>query len=214
MPMHPSVLRPIAILGVVLQLALPGSSALAQTRARQMLVSVRLSAAGHPGIAADVAWERERGHDGMIDVGIDSALFETGAGNPEVALLLQVRAAEPGARIAVRQRSVSYLNISGEGPHVAVPGTEARGPWSALAAGPPGAFRVHNTVGQPVRVDHRQLAAALAGQPAWLALAQGCQGPDDGACYTVTDPEFEITVTGADGRSARAIVRVFFHNGC
>ena len=173
--------------------------------------SVSLTAAGHPESTIAAVWA---GQGGTIELGLDSDLYAIVADRPATPLLLRVQAAQPGARVSVRQRSVTYLNLSEEGPHIAVPGTEARSAWTPLTAASADSFQLRDTARQTVRMDRRHLAAVLAGQPTWLKLAQACRGQDDGACYTVTDPEFEITVTTADGHSTRSIVRVEYPNGC
>jgi hypothetical protein len=173
--------------------------------------SVSLTAAGHPEFVIAAVW---RGHVGTIELGLDSELYAITADQPATPLLLRVQPAQPGARITVRQRSVTYLNLSEDGPHIAVPGTEGRSTWTTLTAASADSFQVQDTAPQTVRMDRRHLTTVLADQPTWLKLAKSCRSQDDGACYTVTDPEFEITVTTADGRSTRAIVRVEYPNGC
>jgi hypothetical protein len=190
---------------MALVLAFAGSAAAAGPPA------VSLTAAGHPELVIAAAW---RGQDGTIELGLDSELYAITADQPATPLLLRVQAAQPGARVSVRQRSVTYLNLSEDGPHIAVSGTEGRSAWTTLTAASADSFQVQDTAPQTVRMDQRHLAAVLAGQPIWLALAKACRSQDDGACYTVTDPEFEITVTTADGRSTRFIVRVEYPNGC
>lgn len=200
-------------LGGAILLALAGA-ARAQAPAQAALRAVRLTIAGHPSFAENVVWQKQGQQEGAIVIGLESDLYAIIADDPKAALLLDVEAAQPGARIGVRQRSVSYLNLDEEGPHIDVPGTEARSGWTVLEAAAAGRFRVLKTVDQPVRLDRKHLAKVLAGVPGWLKLAQACRGPNDGACYTVTDPEFEITVTAADGRTTRRIVRVFNPTGC
>lgn len=178
------------------------------------LRSVSLAAAGRPESALAAVWAGPDARAGTIELGLESVLYAIVADRPATALILQVRAAQPGSRVSVRQRSVTYLNIDRDGPHIAVPGTEARGAWTTLAAASADSFLLHDTVKQTLRMDRRHLAAVLADQPTWLALAQACRSQDEDACYSVTDPEFEITVTTADGRSTRAIVRVEYPNGC
>jgi hypothetical protein len=193
---------------MALVLACAGSAAAAGPPA------VSLTAAGHPEFVIAAAWAGQDRQHGRIELGLDSELYAITADQPATPLLLRVQTAQPGARIEVRQRSVTYLNLSEDGPHIAVPGTEGRSAWTTLAAASADSFQVRDTAPQTVRMDRRHLAAVLAGQPAWLALAKACPGQDEGACYTVTDPEFEITVTTADGRSTRSIVRVEYPNGC
>jgi hypothetical protein len=195
-------------------LALASSAVWGRAPAVAPLQSVRLGVAGHPGFAAAVVWGKQDQHDGLIDIGLESELYAITADDPTAPLVLYVRAASAAPRVSVRQRSVTYLNLSEEGPHIAVPGTERRSAWTTLRATSNGGFRVLDTVRQAVRMSPKQLAAVLGNQPTWLRLAQACRGADDGACYTVTDPEFEITVTADDGRVTRAIVRVATPNGC
>ncbi|KQQ91814.1 hypothetical protein [Massilia sp. Leaf139] len=175
--------------------------------------SVSLHPVGHPQLAAAVVWNRGEDHDGLIRLDRESGLFEAAATDGSSPLLLHVRA-QPGARVAVRQRSVTYLNVGDEGPHVDVPGTEQRGAWSPLDAAAHGVFRVREPVTQPLAMRRAHIAKALADDARWRDLAAACPGPDAGACYTVTDPEFEITFTAPTGTVRRAIVRVFFPNGC
>jgi len=176
--------------------------------------SVSMTAAGHPEFVIAAVWGGPNAQKGTIELSLDSELYALTADKPATPLLLRVQAVQPGARVSVRQRSVTYLNLSEDGPHIAVPGTEGRGAWTTLTAASLDSFQVRDTAPQTVRMDHRHLAAVLADQPTWLKLARACRGQDEGACYTVTDPEFEITVTTADGRSMRSIVRVEYPNGC
>ena len=193
-------------MALVLVLAAPASATGA--------LSVSLAAAGHPESVLTAVWDGQERQKATIELGLESDLYALVAGESAPPLLLRVQPAQPGARVSVRQRSVTYLNLSEEGPHIAVPGTEGRSAWSTLTTASADSFQVRDTDPQTVRMDRRHLAAVLAGQPTWLKLAQACRGQDDGACYTVTDPEFEITVITADGRSTHAIVRVEYPNGC
>lgn len=199
--------------GAAILLAL-GGPACAQQSVHPVLRTVRLTLAGHPSFAENVVWDKQAEHDGAIAIGLDSELYAITAGDPDAAQLLDVEAVRPGARVGVRQRSVTYLNIGEEGPHIDVPGTEARSGWTALAAASAGRFRILETADQAVRLDRKHLAKVLAHEPRWLQLAQACSGPNEGACYTVTDPEFEITVTAPDGRTTRTVVRMFTPSGC
>lgn len=47
-----------------------------------------------------------------------------------------------------------------------------------------------------------------------IARASNCKSADDGNCYTITDPEFDVTVTATNGQVTRKIVRVFTPDGC
>lgn len=178
------------------------------------LTAVRLIDANKPGVTSDVVWTRSGVHDGLIDVPLESNMSHLVHGSQGEALLLYVETAQPGSRVTVRQRSVTYLNVGEEGPHVVVPGTEGRGKWAPLQAGPDGKFQVRTPRQQRVVFNHRHFAKVLKDDPRWLKLAKQCKGPDQDGCYTVTDPEFEITVTGSDGAITRRIVRVTYPNGC
>lgn len=153
-------------------------------------------------------------HDGVLDIGLDSALFPFMAVARPPVLILAVEAGPPTARVAVRQRSVSYLEVSDEGPHMSVPGSEQRSAWRTLTAFAPGRYRVQKTVEQKVKMGHKLLAKVFADDPHWRQLATACKGPNEGACGTISDIEFDVTVTDDNGGVTRKIIRVTFPNGC
>lgn len=184
--------------------SVPGfPAALAQTRDQNGIASVRLSVAGHDDAAVDVVWEKHDVHDGVLDIGLDSALFPFMAVARPPALILAVRAAPRAARVVVRQRSVSYLEVSDEGPHMSVPGSEQRSAWRALTAFAPGRYRVEKTIEQKVKMGHELFARVFADDPHWRQLALACKGPNEGACGTNTDIEFDVKVTDVHGRVTR-----------
>jgi hypothetical protein len=189
-------------------------SAEAQVASQGGIASVRLSAVGHANSSIDAKWEKRGEQDGLIDIEFGSDFADLTMRVDGPPMILAVLPSPRDAKITVRQRSVSYLNVGDEGPHMAVAGTEQRSSWTKLTAVAPGRFRVKKTVQQKVRLQHSLFEKAFATEPAWLKLAKACNGPDDGACYTVTDPEFEITVIAANGRKTRKIVRVTTPNGC
>lgn len=189
-------------------------SANAQAVDQGDIASVRLSAAHHADKTIDVKWEKQGTQDGVIDIEFGSEFADLTMGLDAPPMILAVQPLQPTSKITVRQRSVSYLNVGDEGPHLAVAGTEQRSAWITLEAIAPGLFRVEKTVQQKVRLRHSLFEKVLATEPTWLKLAKACKAPDEGACYTVTDPEFDITVTASDGRKTRKIVRVTTPNGC
>lgn len=177
-------------------------------------ISVRISAAGHPGSALAAAWLKQGQRDGLIDVGLESALAAVQAERPSAPMELEVTVRPRSARTVVRQRSVSYLNVSDDGPHRAVPGSDQRGPWHTLTLLSRDRFAVHPIAGQVITMRPRQLAAAFGNDARWAELVRRCTPADSGPCYTVTDLEFEVTTTNHDGRNTRKIIRVAFPNGC
>lgn len=189
-------------------------SAHAQAVDQGDIASIRLSAAGHADKTIDVKWEKQAAQDGVIDIEFGSDFADLTMGLDAQPMILAVQPLQRASKITVRQRSVSYLNVGDEGPHLAVAGTEQRSAWITLEAIAPGLFRVEKTVQQKVRLRHSLFEKVLATEPAWLKLAKACKAPDEGACYTVTDPEFDITVVARNGQKTRKIVRVTTPNGC
>lgn len=202
-----------ARLYISLLFAYSSTVAQAQVLHPENIAAVRLSALGHEEIVEDVIWEKNGAHDGAIDIGIASKFIEL-AGTTPPKLILHIKPALPGTKVTVRQRSVTFLEVGAEGPHMVVAGSEQRSAWTPLNALAPGRFMVRKTVKQKIRLRPRLFIKAFADEPAWLALANACKSPDDGACYTITDPEFEVTVTAANGHVTRKIVRVFTPDGC
>ena len=189
-------------------------SAHGQTTANDAAISVRISAAGHPGTALAAEWVKQGKRDGIIEVELESALAAVHAEQPSAPMELEVTVAPRSARTVVRQRSVSYLNVSDDGPHTAVPGTDQRGPWRALALVSRDRFGVQPISEQIITMRPRQFAAALGNDARWAELVKTCTSATSGSCYTVTDVEFEVTTTNRDGRNSRKIIRVAFPNGC
>ena len=126
------------------------------------------AAAGPPELIVAAVWA---GQDGTIALGLDSELYAITADQPATPLLLRLQPAQPGARIKVRQRSVTYLNLSEDGPHIAVPGTEGRSAWTTLTAASAdyrhdrrwAQHAVHRAGGISERLPGRVKAAAQAG---------------------------------------------------
>lgn len=203
-----------AKLCLTLLLALSLPHAHAQAGSVGGIATVRLTALGDDAAAVDIVWEKSDMHDGVLDIGLDSGLLTLTTDDQPPALILAVEPALTTARVSVRQRSVSYLEVGDEGPHVSVQGSEQRSAWRTVTAYAPGRYRVQKLVGQKVKMGHTLLATVFADEPHWLQLALACKGPNEGACSTITDPEFEVTVTDADGSVTRKIVRVTFPNGC
>ena len=177
-------------------------------------LSVRISAAGHPGSALAAEWVKQGQLDGIIDVALESALAAVHAEQPSAPMELEVTVAPRSSRTVVRQRSVSYLNVSDDGPHTAVPGSDQRGPWRALALVSRDRFGVQPIAEQIITMRPRQFAAALGNDARWAELVETCPSATSGSCYIVTDLEFEVTTTNRAGRTARKIIRVAFPNGC
>jgi len=207
-------MTPCIRFGITIWFVFATVSAGAQVASQGDIASVRLSAAGHADSTIDAKWEKRGEQDGLIDIEFGSDFADLTMGVDAPPLILLVRPAQRGSKITVRQRSVSYLNVGDEGPHRDVAGTEQRSAWTTLTAVGPGSFRVEKTVQQKVRMRHSLFEKAFATEPAWLKLAKTCKGPDDGACYTVTDPEFELTITTVSGKKTRKVVRVTTPNGC
>lgn len=202
-----------ACLCVALVFAFSNNFAQAQTLRAEKFASVRVSALGHQKIFEDVVWQKKDGRDGSIDTGIASAFIEVPSPTPP-KLILDIKPARSAAKVAVRQRSVTFLEVGAEGPHAVIAGSEQRSGWTPLKAYAPGRFMVLKTVRQKISLRPALFAKAFATESEWLALAKTCKSPDDGACYTITDPEFEVTVTSANGQVTRKIVRVFTPDGC
>ena len=185
-----------------------------QTWGNAAPMSVRISAAGHPGSALAAKWVKQGPRDGIIEVELESALAAVQADVPSAPMELEVTVAPRSSRTVVRQRSVSYLNVSDDGPHMAVPGSDQRGPWRTLALVSGDRFGVHPIAEQIITIRPRQFAAALGNDARWAELVKTCTSAKSGPCYTVTDVEFEVTTTNRLGRKSRAIIRVAFPNGC
>ena len=176
--------------------------------------SVQLLAEGKPGIAANVAWAKAKGQDGTIDIGLGSEFDDVPEPGATTPLVLQVKPRSQAAATIVRQRSVSYLNVGDEGPHLAVEGSERRGAWAPLKPLPGGRFALQPTTKQHITMDHKKFARAFRDDPRWAARLATCTSSDTEACYTVTDVELEITSTDRQRRTAKKIIRISFPNGC
>lgn len=202
-----------ARLCISLLFAVASTFAHAHASRAEQFASIRVSALGHQEIFEDVIWQKKDGRDGSIDTSIASAFIDVPSPTPP-KLILDIKPARSAAKVSVRQRSVTFLEVGAEGPHSVVGGSEQRSGWTPLKAYAPGRFMVLKTVRQKIRLRPALFAKAFATESEWLALAKTCKSPDDGACYTITDPEFEVTVTSANGQVTRKVVRVFTPDGC
>ena len=185
-----------------------------QAAGKAPLTSVRFFPAGHPSSAVAVQWTKHADHDGLLDVPLEAEFSEITSGLASYPLILAVESASPSTQISVRQRSVSYLNIGEEGPHVSVPGSEQRGQWKPLPAASPGSFRVRATEEQVIPMRYRQYAKSLGNDQRWTPLMRKCRAANEGACYIVTDQEFEVVAVTRQGVRTRKIIRVTNPNGC
>lgn len=176
---------------------------------------VQLVVAGHPEHALPAVWQHRAQQDALIDIGFDSEFHGLMSTEPVKPWILEAVPALSYRSVAVRQRSVSYLNVGAEGPHVSVPGSEQRGKWTALTAMSRGRFSVRPTAEQPIKMRHEQFAHALHDKDErWSELVKQCRTANDGPCYVITDPEFEVTVVTQSGKTIRKIIRVTQPNGC
>ena len=178
------------------------------------LPSVRLITKGEPVVASNVVWTKEGGHDGVIDIGLGSEFVDVPEPGSATRLLVEVKPPLHSALSSVRQRSVSYLNVSDEGPHMAVDGSERRSAWAGLKPMPGGRFVLQPTRKLHITMNHQKFASAFRDDPRWAALLAACKSSDTGACYTVTDVELEVTSTDRHRRTAKKIIRIAFPNGC
>lgn len=188
------------------------------------LAKAELAPKSKPGAALPFSFKADAGADATLEIPLD----ERGAAfteNPGPYLLrLQPKG---DVQLQVRQRSVIYLNLSDEGPHIALPALERRGPWQAAHPRTPQQFDVGGLKAPQLAFTRAQLLAAVrrsevgsaAGndpetQARWIALARQCRHADDGPCYTVVDSEFEVTIRRQGRVLARGILRLRQPNGC
>ena len=160
--------------------------------------------------------ELKEGLSGYLDVGLGSDFSDhfTISDQPP-KLLLHVTPKQKNVQIRVRQRSVTYLNVSGEGPHIAIGEADVASSWVELRPQEAGVFPVLNQVPQKLNMTRSQIIAAIKEpDPKWVEFAKTCDSADDGACYTVTDTEFEISIMKGNSPTSKGIVRVLYPNGC
>lgn len=119
-----------------------------------------------------------------------------------------------GLEYTVEERLVTYLNLSGEGPHVSLD-VESTTDWMPLTQLSPGRYQLHGaepaaldlTPAQIVEIVRRQ-------QPDWIDFAKKCTGANGGPCYTVTDQEFRISVRRGAEQEVIGTFRIYQPNGC
>ncbi|OGB26647.1 MAG: hypothetical protein A3I66_03645 [Burkholderiales bacterium RIFCSPLOWO2_02_FULL_57_36] len=179
---------------------------------------VELVTVGTPQVKMPFEWSAKTKDvlSGYLDIGLGrefSDHFTMSEQHPK--LLLHVTPKQKDAQIRVRQRSVTYLNVSGEGPHIAVRGTDVASSWVELRPTNSTAFLVVDQVPQKLNMTGSQIVSAVKDTaPDWVEIAKTCVSDDDGACYTVTDTEFEISVKTGNIAVSKGIVRVLYPNGC
>lgn len=183
------------------------------------LARAELAPAARPALSRPFSFNAQPGEDGTLEVSIDDDALGAFADAPLQRYLLRIQPKDGGHRIDVRQRTLIYMNIGDEGPHVAIPGTEQRGAWQAGRRLAERTLEVGGLAQPTLALTRTRLLAAVkatdVGRDArWLALARQCRTPDDGACYTVTDQEYEVTVSKAGRIVARGILRLRQPNGC
>lgn len=179
---------------------------------------VELVTAGTPPVTMPFEWSAELkdGMSGYLDVGLGTEFSDSFTiSDAPPKLLLHVIAKQTNAQIRVRQRSVTYLNVSGDGPHIAVSGTDVASSWVELRAQGSTAFPVIDQVPQKLNMTRSQIVSAVKEpDPKWVAFAESCASADTGACYTVTDTEFEISIKKGNAPASKGVVRVLYPNGC
>lgn len=190
------------------------AGARAASASEKAFPKVRLMVAGHPDKALQTVWKQHAQQDGLIEISFDSDFHGLMSSEPAKPWILEAAPSQYRS-VTVRQRSVSYLNVGDEGPHVSVPGSEQRGRWTVLPAQSRGRFRVLPTVEKPIKMRYQQFEHALQDKDErWSNLVKQCRSANDGPCYVITDPEFEVTVVTQSGKTMRKVIRVTQPNGC
>jgi hypothetical protein len=114
----------------------------------------------------------------------------------------------------VEQRLVTYLNVSGEGPHVSVD-VEATSDWMELTQLAPGRFQMRTVEPPALALTPAQIVEIIRRQePDWVDFAEQCTGVNEGPCYTVTDQEFRISLKASDRKQVIGTFRIYQPNGC
>ncbi|HKQ81881.1 MAG TPA: hypothetical protein VJS42_06775 [Steroidobacteraceae bacterium] len=160
----------------------------------------------------------------VFDEGSDTARVDFGLGGtyadedwyavPSEDLELVLTRKRSDVEYIVEERLVTYLNLSGEGPHVSI-NVESTTDWAELTPLSSGRYQLRSTEpasldltpGQIVEVVRRQ-------QPDWLDYARQCTGANGGPCYTVTDQEFRISIRRGPEREVIGTFRIYQPNGC
>ena len=160
----------------------------------------------------------------VFDEGSDTARVDFGLGGtyadedwyavPSEDLELVLTRKRSDVEYIVEERLVTYLNLSGEGPHVSID-VESTTDWAELTPLSSGRYQLRSTEpasldltpGQIVEVVRRQ-------QPDWLDYARQCTGANGGPCYTVTDQEFRISIRRGPEREVIGTFRIYQPNGC
>lgn len=150
---------------------------------------------------------------------VDLSDGETFGDSAQTRYLLRLQVAVADAQVAVRERTVIYMNVGDDGPHAPIVPSERRSAWRPVARGGPQLFQVGGLSEPVLKLNASELLAAVkrseVGQdPRWLAVARSCSAPDQGACYTTTDAEYEVSVTRQGRLLSRGVLRLRRPNGC
>lgn len=183
-----------------------------------MLQSIDLVTAGTPMANMPFEWSAQTGDGiaGSLDVGLGSKFSDHfSISDQQPTFTLHVTPKHKDVQIRVRQRSVTYLNVSNEGPHIAIRDTDVASNWIELRPKSSTVFPVRDQMPQKLTMTRNQIVSAVkATNAGWEEVAKTCTSADEGACYTVTDTEFEIMVVKGNAPISRGVVRVLYPNGC
>jgi hypothetical protein len=118
-------------------------------------------------------------------------------------------------KLLVRQRSVTYLNIGDEGPHISIDGSNKATRWMSLNSKNANQFDVLNQAPTKLNLTRSRIISLVnKSDMNWYKLAKTCKSENDGACYVATDTEFEISVIKGKSVVSKGIVRIIYPNGC
>jgi hypothetical protein len=184
------------------------------TRLEKVGPSVQLSVVGRPDLVVDTKWEGDKRLRRIVQIDLESKLYNFAADDWPPKFVLRVVRAEPTARVFIRQRSVSRLVVSDDGSTFFALRGESRGKWSSPREMSDVGLIVLPTTDQRIDLNRSSLRLAFIGQPRGLMLAKSCKSQHDAPCRTNTEPEFEVIVTERNGRVSKSIVRVVYPDGC
>ncbi|MET0659779.1 MAG: hypothetical protein ABW110_16645 [Steroidobacteraceae bacterium] len=160
----------------------------------------------------------------VFDEGSDTARVDFGLGGayaddewyavPSEDLELVLARKLNDAEYIVEERLVTYLNLSGEGPHVSLD-VESTTEWAELTQLSSGRYQLRSTEPASLDLTPDQIVEVVRRQqPDWLDYAKQCTGANGGPCYTVTDQEFRISIRRGREREVIGTFRIYQPNGC
>ncbi|MET0983914.1 MAG: hypothetical protein ABW034_00770 [Steroidobacteraceae bacterium] len=160
----------------------------------------------------------------VFDDGSDTARVDFGVGSvyadeewyavPSEDLELVLTGKRKDVEYIVEERLVTYLNLSGEGPHVSID-VESTTAWVELTEQSPGRYQLRTTEPAPLDLTPGQIIEVVRRQqPDWLDYAKQCPGANGAPCYTVTDQEFRISIRRGPEREVIGTFRIYQPNGC